>query len=298
LGAVAAAVAVALAAVPSSVANGSSPPAASPRFVIAERVFTFVDHTRVIRLPGRRPVPRPVVTVVRYPVHARGPFGLIVFAHGFDVTPAYYFRLLTTWAQAGYVVAAPVFPLSNKNAPGGPHEADIVNQPGDVSFVITRLLAASAQPQGPIAGLINPHEIAVAGQSDGAETALAVADNSIYRDPRVDAAIVLSGAELSIGKYFTEASPPLLAAQGTADIRNEPRYTYAFFKVAPQPKYLLKLIGAGHLPPYTYKQPQLSIVERVTLAFLKRYLDGQAGALSTLIADGNVPGFASLVARG
>lgn len=270
---------------------------AVPSYAIRERVFTFIDRRRVIVLPGHRLVPRRLVTVVRYPVGAPGPVGLIVFAHGFAVTPAYYFRLLRAWAQAGYVVAAPVFPLSNKWAPGGPDEADIVNQPGDMSFVITQLLAASARQQGALAGLIDPREIAVAGQSDGGETALAVADDSAYRDHRVRAAIILSGAELPIGTYFAGPSPPLLAAQGTADTSNEPQFTYAYFGAAPRPKYLLKLLGAGHLPPYTYEQPQLSIVERVTLAFLGAFVAGQTAALSTMKVDGNVPGVSALVAR-
>ena len=121
-----------------------------PPFAIGERVLTFEDRSRLIRLPGRPPQPRRLVTVVRYPEHAVGPFPLVVFGHGFAVTPAYYYRLLRAWAQAGYVVAAPVFPLGNAHAPGGPVEADIVNQPRDMSFVITRLLAATGP--GPSAG--------------------------------------------------------------------------------------------------------------------------------------------------
>jgi dienelactone hydrolase len=213
------------------------------------------------------------------------------------VSPAYYFRLLRTWAAAGYVVAAPVFPLSNLHAPDGPDEADIVNQPRDMSLVITRLLAVSAGHSGPLAGLIDPDRIAVAGQSDGAETALAVASASDYRDRRVKAALILSGAEMSAGRYFAPGTPPLLATQGTADRLNRPHYTYAYFAAARRPKFLLELLGAGHLPPYTYEQPQLGIVERVTIDFLDRYLDGDNGAADQLVEDGDVPGVATLTAR-
>src|SRR5450755_1967358 len=104
--------------------------------------------------------------------------------HGFAVTPAYYFRLLRAWAQAGYVVAAPVSSLGNAHAPGGPAEADILNQPGDMSFVITHLLTAGADRRNPLAGLIDPGAVAVTGQSDGGETALAVAYDRYYRDLR------------------------------------------------------------------------------------------------------------------
>jgi dienelactone hydrolase len=280
-----------------AIGSGAGTESSPSHYGIAERVMTFVDHSRVIRIPGRRPQARRIVTVVRYPVGAPGPFGLVVFGHGFAVTPAYYFRLLRSWARAGYVVAAPVFPLGNAHAPGGPDEADIVNQPRDMSFVITRLLNASAASRGPLAGLIDPHRIAVSGQSDGAETAVAVAYSSLYRDPRVRAAISLSGAELPGGTYFQPGSPPLLAVQGTADHINRPRNSYALFAAAPRPKYLLRLIGAGHLPPYTYQQPQLSIVERVTLAFLARYLKDDSRAARTMRAAGDVAGTAELVAR-
>jgi hypothetical protein len=61
----------------------------------------------------------------------------VIFGHGFAVTPGIYTPLLQYWARAGYVVAAPIFPLGNANAPGGPNESDLVNQPRDMSFVIT-----------------------------------------------------------------------------------------------------------------------------------------------------------------
>ncbi len=59
--------------------------------------------------------------------------------------------------------------------PGGPDESDLVNQPADMRFVISRMLAASSAGSGPLAGLIDPTQIAVTGQSDGGDTALAVA---------------------------------------------------------------------------------------------------------------------------
>ena len=59
------------------------------------------------------------------------------------------------------MVAAPVFPLESADAPGGPDESDLVNEPGDISFVISQLLAASAAPGGALSGLIDPGRIAV-----------------------------------------------------------------------------------------------------------------------------------------
>ena len=237
----------------------------------------FVDSAR-----GRL-----LMTVVRYP-EAPGHFPLIVFGHGFAVTPAPYAPLLRAWARAGYVVAAPVFPLGNANAPGGPDERDLVNQPRDMSFVITRMLAAGAAPSGTLSHRIDARRIAVSGQSDGGDTALAAAYDPRFRDRRIGAAVILSGAEIPfLTPIRFSSGPPLLAIQGTADTINPPPLTDTFFNAAPAPKYLVKLIGAPHLPPYTSEQPQLGIVERVTLAFLARYLHGSRAALRRMARLGD-----------
>jgi dienelactone hydrolase len=276
----------------------------APPYAVGERVATFVDHSRTIRFPGHRPQTRPLETVIRYPAVgrpgtvdalaapiARGRFPLVVFGHGFAVTPFVYRKLLRAWARSGYIVAAPVFPREQEYAPGGPSESDLINQPRDMSFVITQMLCTYANS-------IAPAEIAVAGQSDGGETALAVAYDRYYLDRRVRAAVILSGAELpGIGGFtFPSPSPPLLASQGTADTINLPVHTYQFFRMAPRPKYLLELLGAHHLPPYTYEQSQLRIVQAVTIAFLDRYLKGQPRGLARMRAEGNVGGLARLSA--
>ncbi|MFI5038047.1 MAG: alpha/beta hydrolase family protein, partial [Solirubrobacterales bacterium] len=273
--------------------------AASPSFAVGIRVLRLIDSSRTIRLPSGRIEPRELLTYVRYPAvgapdatdladvpaaRAEGPFPLVVFAHGFAVTPALYAHLLQSWARAGYVVAAPVFPLENANAPGGPDESDLINQPTDMRLVISRVLHASSAGAGPLTGLVDSTRIAVAGHSDGGETALAAAYSRDFRDPRIDAAVILSGARMSGvgGLSFSAGSPPLLAAQGTADTINDPRFTDAFYDQARRPKYLLRLLGAEHLPPYTREQPQLGIVERVTVAFLDGYLKRRPGALQRL----------------
>jgi dienelactone hydrolase len=275
------------------------------------RVLRLVDPTRTIRTATGQSVPRTVVTIVRYPVigppgatglagqRAPGPLPLIVFGHGFAVTPAPYARLLDAWTKAGYVVAAPVFPLENAQAPGGPNERDLVNQPADMGLVITRLLAASRARRGPLHGLIDPRHVAVAGQSDGGDTALAAAYDPTVRDRRVGAAIILSGAEDPFAPAFAFAphGPPLLATQGTNDPINPPGLTYTFFAASPRPKFLLKLIGAGHLPPYTVGGPQLNEVERVTIAFLDYYFKHRPDALQRYIARRTAGGRSILVAE-
>jgi predicted dienelactone hydrolase len=289
----------------------SSAAQAGQRFGVGEVVIPFADPSRLVKFPGQRPVPRPLKVVIRYPTlvspsaldvpgappaTADGPFPLIVFGHGFEVTPNTYSRLLQAWTQAGYVVAAPVFPLTNAHTPGDANESDLVNQPTDMSFVITQMLATNAPGAGMLSGLINPNEIAVAGHSDGGSTALAVAYNKHYVDHRIRAAMILSGAEISgvRGYNFPTPSPPLLAVQGTADRSNFPVDTFYYFRPAPQPKFLLLLSRATHGPPYISKQPQLGIVERETIAFLDYYLKRLALAGSRMWKAGRVAHLATL----
>ena len=294
-----------------------SEPPAPPRpsaYAVGLQTLRLVEPGRTVELPNGTREPRTLLTYVRYPAlgapqrtdvpgaapaRGDGPFPLVVFGHGFAVTPEVYGRMLQSWARAGYVVAAPVFPLENADAPGGPDESDLSNQPEDMRFVISRILAASRSASGPLAGLVDPSAVAVSGQSDGGDTALAVGYDRYFSDPLVKAVIVLSGAEIPgvAGFEFPLGSPPLLAAQGTADSVNLPSETSAFFEAARPPKYLLSLLGAGHLPPYSYQQPQLGIVERVTVAFLDAYLEHKPGALARLRSAGNAPGTATLRAE-
>jgi predicted dienelactone hydrolase len=155
---------------------------------VGVRVLRLVDHSRVAVFRDGRRRPRTLVTYVRYPRSGHRPYPLVVFGHGFALLPGVYAKLLDSWARAGYVVAAPVFPVENEQAPGGPDESDLVNQPGDISFVISRLVAADADRRSWLYGLAN--RIAVAGHSDGAETAFGVAYERRYLDRRVRAAVI------------------------------------------------------------------------------------------------------------
>ena len=248
---------------------------------IGKMVVALTDRRRRIRHRDGTVEPRRLVTILRYPTRSlpvARPLPLVVFAHGFDLTPQSYRSLLHTWTAAGFVTAAPVMPGESATAPGGPDRADLVNEPADLRFVIDRLLAASRRPTSPLHGLIDPRRIAVAGHSDGGDTALGVAYDSRLRSRRIRAAIVLAGAFLpDPGPFvFPQHGPPLLAVQGTADTINPPTDTAAYFEAAHTPKVLLRFRGAGHYGPYTSRGPQLAVLERVSIAFLRQALaDGR-----------------------
>ena len=252
------------------------------------RVLRFVDASRSARFADRTTSPRVLVTQLRLPPRGRGPFPLVVFCHGFALTPSTYARLLDTWARAGYAVAAPAFPVERPSAPGGPSRTDLPNEPRDVSFVLTRILRA-------MRGVVDPRRIAVAGQSDGAVAAFSVAFDPRYRDSRIDAALVMSGGPLAGFTAPPARPPPLLAVQGTADPLNPPRVTSGYFGRMGRPKYLLWLLGASHLPPYSSDDAWAQVVDSATTAFLDRYLRG--GSPRRLRAAGNRPGVARMVER-
>ena len=234
------------------------------------RTFRFVDRSRRADFRDGTSGPRVLVTQVRYPSHGRGPFPLIVFAHGFAVTPDDYAVLLDSWAAAGYVVAAPEFPVERPGAPGGPDRSDLGNEPGDISFVITRLTAATS----PVRSLVEAGKVAVAGQSDGGVAALAAAYDAHHRDRRVDAAAILSGAAPPGFAAAPSGAPPLLAMQGTQDPFNPPASTTYYFNLIRRPKFLVWLLGAPHREPYSTRDRWAPVVRATTIAFFDHCLRG------------------------
>src|SRR5215469_2127246 len=221
---------------------------------------------------------------------SRGPFPLIVFAPGFVQCVSTYANLLKAWAGAGYVVAAVTFPRTNCGLGAAAYEPDLVNQPHDVAYVLTRMLALSARPGNPLSGLLNPGEVAVAGQSDGGDTVAALAANTCCTDHRPKAVAVLSGAEWPPmpGRYFPGGEPPMLFVQGSADTINPPWTSVQLYTAdKARTRYYLDLFGATHMEPYAGTNPVERLVSRVTLAFFNRYVLGQAGAAAKMAHYGN-----------
>lgn len=287
----------------------------------ATRPSTTTSTTTTTSRPGTPPaVGETDVTVVRgtrrfpvvvfYPAAAAGsgteplrqaaPYPLVVFSPGFDIDPTVYVPLLSSWVAAGYVVAEAYYPFTAAGAPGGVNESDIVQHPADLRAVIDRMLALSSSPGDPLAGLVDPARIGVAGHSDGGDVADAVVADSCCRDPRVRAAEVLSGAELaSFGGTYGPPGLPLLVVQGDADQINLPACSEQIYDGAGSPRYYLDLLGAAHLPPYTAGGgAYLQAVERVTLLFWQAYLRGSGSALSALHGAGVAGAAATLTAGG
>jgi predicted dienelactone hydrolase len=177
-----------------------------------------------------------------YRPNAAGKFPMFVWAHGFEATVDYFDPLLRFVASHGYVVVAPAFPLTRKGAPGGSVYNDYVNQPADVSYVITQMLATYPRS-------VDASRIAVGGHSLGAVTTMGLVSNSCCVDSRVRAAIEIDGSTLHFPNgAVDERGVPVLLIHGDADRTfsvNGSRATYARSK---PPKYLVILPGAPHTP--------------------------------------------------
>lgn len=156
---------------------------------------------------------------VWYPQGGSGaPYPLIVYSHGFTSDWHEGIYLAEHLASLGNVVVAVNYPLSNLRAPGGPRVQDVVNQPGDVTFIIDALLHRNQTPGDALAGLIDEKRIGVVGLSLGGMTTELVTFHPTLRDPRVAAALSIAGPTSMFAKeFFATRSVPFLMLAGDID---------------------------------------------------------------------------------
>jgi dienelactone hydrolase len=273
---------------------------------VTTTTMSFVDTSRSTPPWDGMPATssRTLVTTMWYPAHgsgsvaeAGGPYPLIVFAHGLGGAPQDYEQLFSAWAAAGYVVAAPLFPLSSSETPGGPDGGDIGNQPGDISFVVDQVLKDSAASTGPLSGLVDPKEIGAAGHSNGAITTLGLVANSCCRDARIDAAVVMAGTTEGLGRghYQLSKAPPLLVVQDLHDGLVPYAAAVAVFNQAEGPKALLALKwdspfdpsgSTAHMAASGVVGPTSGPVIQSTTAFFDAFLKHEHAALPAVASDG------------
>lgn len=280
-----------------------APLGAPGTFPVRRFQFTFTEPAQT-GPSGESLGPRSLITELWYPAGAargRRPLPLILFAPGFQQCADPYGDLLSAWASAGYIVAGVNFPHSDCKVAAAATENDMINQPGDMSYVLTRLLALSQRAGDVLSGLIDRREVAAAGQSDGGDTVAALAANTCCEDHRLSAAAVLSGAEWPPmpGRYFAGIAPPMLFVQGSADNVNPPWTSVQLYEAdGDTARYYLDLFGADHTGPYWGTNKTEQIVVQVTVAFFDRYVLGRKSALAVMTRDGNVAGSAAIVAAG
>lgn len=263
-----------------------------------------------IRYPTLSPVRGQTETANAHPARRHGPFPLVVFGHGYALTPDTYQKLLDRWVDAGFVVAAPLFPDTNQPAVanlGFAPEADDINQPGDMAFVTKSMVQSSNMTSAlcPVDhNLISHTQIALAGQSDGATTAVALGFDpkySSFKGP-YRAVVDLSGELFGANSQTPDAlsatknSPALFVSQSATDTCNPPQFSTAIYNaVHTQKKWFLTINSAHHLPPYIGTDvPAFNAVVATTTRFLTDEFHAKAPGRSLLKLGNSHPGVASL----
>jgi hypothetical protein len=281
------------------------------RYAVGTRSLTFVDPSRSTSPNGlfAGAASRTLPTSFWYPApgapggdpvaDARpdakdGPFPLVLFAHGYDVTPDFYAPLLERWAAAGYVVAAPTYPILS-GSDGGASHVDYEQTFGDTSFVITQVLGLPVSD--PLAGLVDPDRIAAAGHSDGEVVSFGLGFLECCRDPRVRSVIAMAG-------NLANANNPSVRDTGTPILHiMELHDEYDPYADSIQwdrdnltaPRWMVSL-DSSHVPPYTQPgDPAFELVSTVTVDFLDGTLGRGANRLDDLARDvANAPGVGTL----
>jgi dienelactone hydrolase len=281
---------------PTSAAPASTTTTAPTNLAVTRITEAFVDRSRPTDDPDHtRSAPTRTLTTDIYIPAGKGPYPLVLHAHGADGDARKFTLLAGAWARHGYVVAVPTFPLTSDTSGGPVVIGDYVHQPADLQFVLDQVLHLAATPNSPLTGKIDAHHIGLSGLSLGGATAYGFGFNTCCRDSRLTAVIIMSGIELPFGNDPYVFDKPTLIFHGTAD----PVLPYSgertVYASVPPPKYFVSLLGAGHAPQYEdTPDPHDAIVIAATLDFWNTYLKGQDGARARLLVDANHPPLSSV----
>jgi dienelactone hydrolase len=273
--------------------------ATKPPFKVARANETFVDRSRPTEPSGKPAVPERSLTTAVYVPDGDGPLPLIVFSHGINGHPDKFTKLLTVWAQAGYVIAAPAFPLTSDRVPDATANIpDINNQPGDVSFVIDEMLRLNREPESRVYGRVDSDRIGIGGLSLGGATTYGAAFNDCCRDDRVKAVEILAGAFIVSGEHKLDGHVPLLIVHGDKDPALSYTLATDIYAKAAAPVWFVTLNGALHADPFENDDtPYDALVERLTTDFWDATLGGDATAFDRFEKDSVVEGLSTLQSR-
>lgn len=206
------------------------------RYAVGYQHLELVDPSRPTNAHGSYPgaPTRTLATNVWYPLDpatatsagnanaaphaAAGRHPLVVYGHGFMSWGTEGKFLCEHLASSGYVVVAPDFPATNILAPGGPDLNDVVNQPGDESFLIDTWLRLDTDPASPFHGAVDGTRVGVAGVSLGGMTSTLTTYHPYLRDPRVAAAVSIAGpGSMFTDTFYASSLAPLLMLAGDID---------------------------------------------------------------------------------
>lgn len=263
-------------------------PRATTPVPLVTTTITFVDTSRSTPATPTQPADdkRVLVTTIEYPRDATRPLPLIVLAHGLNGHPDELDDLIESWARAGFLVATPLFPRTNVTDQGKAVLADSAEYPGDLSFVITGVLAMSSSgTPNPLQNRVDPRHIGAAGISLGGMAVYGLVSASCCLDRRVNAAILMSAVhpDFPSGKYVRQKIPAMLI-HGDADTGY--RYSERTYPTLAAPKWFITLRGGRHGPPFEDASDEFDdFVRDTTTGFWDRYLNDNAAAAARIVRE-------------
>ncbi|GAA4606591.1 dienelactone hydrolase [Actinoplanes octamycinicus] len=234
-------------------AQANPPAATGPRIV-----------TRVVAFA--RGKDRPLPTTLWY---ASGPDGtgiaagrhpIILFSHGLNGLPEQFAPLATTWARAGYVVAAPAYPHTNAHVEVD--RDDIRRQPADAAHVLKQLVA------GDLAEHLDGEHVAAVGFSAGGTTTLGLFRKG--HSPALRAAVSVAGRRPSTA--FAGPAAPILFLHGDRDPVVPIEAGRAAYDAVRWPKQFVTVTGAGHGQYLNPGDPDYPATAQRILDFLRKHV--------------------------
>ncbi|WP_395856062.1 alpha/beta hydrolase family protein [Cystobacter fuscus] len=182
----------------------------------------------------------------RIPVAGGGPFPLLAYAHGLTSLGDTARHVTEHLATHGYIIVAPLFPLSVGTAPGGPTFEDTANQPADLAFVM-RQVAQLTGANADLGGAVDTRRRALLGFSLGGMTVLIGTYHPVLALDGIQSSVVQAPAITCIlGPAFFARPLPTLIISGTADELIPISAPERIFSLAPAPVILVELLGGTH----------------------------------------------------
>ncbi|HVM67698.1 MAG TPA: hypothetical protein VMU14_22685 [Acidimicrobiales bacterium] len=274
-------------------------PAPQRPYPVGWTLLELTDPSRTTVFVRGRKLP----TYVFYPASAPGggaetagapgegqAWPIVVFAGGYNTNLSAYHDVVHSLAAAGFVVAMPLFPLETA---GGPlDENDLVNEPGDITFVLDQVIAAGTAA-GVLHGMVDGNRVALVGHSDGGEAVLGAAYLPGQVDARARVVVAGSAAGVLIGNHgASDIAHDVMVIQATADTINPQAYGDRLYATTGSPKSYLQLIGAPHLDPWSAANKWHGVVETTIVDWLDAWIPDQysSSAVARLGHDANIAG--------
>lgn len=180
---------------------------------------------------------------------AKGPFPLVLFAHGFGGYPTEYQHLLTHLASWGFVVAAPDFKERGLLALLGGGNSPRADETAVMQAARQRMADENSKADGPLKGVVDAQKAGTLGHSAGVAPALGAAAT----DPNVKTFIGMAGGNFrntsTTGTTFPQPAipdkPGMLLAGGKDQVATLDGVK-GLYDAMKTPKRLVVIDDGGH----------------------------------------------------